>query len=311
MLTIYFKRRATVAAYHAGPAGAYFDQFTAWLAKRGYGCDAVRHLLRGATEFATWVQAPRSGLPTLPSGCWRDFCAHLDKQKRLHGTKGQHSIYWRGAQQFVEFLRAEHGIVAVDAPEQTVLPELVVAFECWMAIHRGIKPSSLDTYRPHVLDLLATLGDQPDYFCATSLRVFVLGYAKRGGRASARTRVKATRMFCRFLIATRRCQPGLDAAVPDIAEWRLASLPRYLPPDDIERVLAACDGTRPIDMRDKAILRKRAAAPPINSNQDRVDVASGNKESIWLLGQVGSFSKVSLNQRSGSRPFSLAVASRL
>ena len=42
MLTTYFKRRATVAAYDSGPAGAYLDPFTAWLAKRGYGSDAVR-----------------------------------------------------------------------------------------------------------------------------------------------------------------------------------------------------------------------------------------------------------------------------
>ncbi len=254
MLTTYFKRPATVAAYHAGPAGAYFDPFTAWLAKRGYGSDAVRHLLRGATEFSTWIQAPRSGLTMLPSGYWRDFCEHLAKRKRLHGARGQHSIYWRGAQQFVEFLRTQHGVVTVEAPERTVTPELVVAFERWMTVHRGIKPSSLDTYRPYILDLLATLGDQPDHFSATSLYAFILAYAKHGGRAAARTRVKATRMFCRFLIATRQCSPGLDAAVPEIAEWRLASLPRYLPPDDIERVLAACNGARPIDMRDKAIL---------------------------------------------------------
>ncbi len=254
MLTTYFKRQATVAAYHAGPAGAYLDPFTAWLAKRGYGSDAIRHLLPGATEFATWVQAPRSGLTTLPSGYWRDFCQHLAERKRLHGARGQHSIYWRGAQQFVEFLRAQHGIAAVEVPEQTVLPELVVAFERWMAIHRGIKPSSLDTYRPHILNLLATLGNQPDHFSATSLHAFILAYAKHSGRAVARTRVKATRMFCRFLIATGQCPHGLDAAVPDIAEWRLASLPHYLPSEDIERVLDACNGERDIDMRDKAIL---------------------------------------------------------
>lgn len=42
MLTTYFKRRATVAAYHSGPAGADLDPFTAWLAIRGYGNDSVR-----------------------------------------------------------------------------------------------------------------------------------------------------------------------------------------------------------------------------------------------------------------------------
>ena len=38
---------------------------------------------------------------------------------------------------------------------------------------------------------------------------------------------------------------------------------------------------------------------------------SGNNSSIRLLGQVGSFSSVSLSQAEGSMSFSLAVASKL
>ena len=170
MLTTYFKRPATIAAYRAGPAGAYLDQFAAWLTKRGYGTDAVRHLLRGAIEFAAWMQSTESSLTTLTGGYWRDFCEHLAKRERLHGARGQHSIYWRGALYFVEFLRIQYGIVAVEVPEQTVPSELVVAFERWMAVHRGIKSTSLDTYRPHIVDLLVTLGHQPDQFSAASLQ---------------------------------------------------------------------------------------------------------------------------------------------
>jgi hypothetical protein len=43
----------------------------------------------------------------------------------------------------------------------------------------------------------------------------------------------------------------------------------------------------------------------------QVEEPSGNSSSIRLLGQVGSFSSVSLSQAAGSMPFSLAVASRL
>jgi hypothetical protein len=155
--------------------------------------------------------------------------------RRNFRRKGQHSIYWRGAKQFTEFLRAQQGIVATKAA--LAPPELVAAFEHWMQIHRGVKPSTLITYRQHVMDLLSSLDPQPEQFNATKLHGFILTYAKRNGRAVAQTRVKAARMFLRFLIATERCQPGLDAAIPTIAEWRLASLPRYLPPADVERVL--------------------------------------------------------------------------
>jgi integrase/recombinase XerD len=61
-------------------------------------------------------------------------------------------------------------------------------------------------------------------------------------------------MFLRYPIATERCQPGLEAAIPTIAQWRLSTLPRYLPPEDVERVILSCDTSRAIAIRDKAIL---------------------------------------------------------
>jgi site-specific recombinase XerD len=46
----------------------------------------------------------------------------------------------------------------------------------------------------------------------------------------------------------------LEAAIPSIAQWRLATLPRYLQPEDLERVIAACDGSTAHGIRDKAIV---------------------------------------------------------
>lgn len=50
------------------------------------------------------------------------------------------------------------------------------------------------------------------------------------------------------------CRPGLEAAIPALAEWPLARLPRYLLPEEVDRVLAHSNRTTPIGIRDKAIL---------------------------------------------------------
>ena len=42
--------------------------------------------------------------------------------------------------------------------------------------------------------------------------------------------------------------------MPTIAQWRLASLPKYLPAEAVEHVLAACDLSPPIGVRDHAVL---------------------------------------------------------
>jgi len=43
-------------------------------------------------------------------------------------------------------------------------------------------------------------------------------------------------------------------AIPMLAHWRLSSLPRYLPPEEVERVIASCDVSSPVGKRDRAIL---------------------------------------------------------
>jgi site-specific recombinase XerD len=61
-------------------------------------------------------------------------------------------------------------------------------------------------------------------------------------------------MFLRFLIAEGKCAVGLDAAIPTAAHWRLASLPRHLQPEEVERLIASCDQASAIGWRDRAIL---------------------------------------------------------
>jgi len=120
--------------------------------------------------------------------------------------------------------------------------------------HRGVRPSTLRTYRPHVIALITELGEYPERCDVAQLRTIILTYAQCQSTTLAKTQVTAFRMFLRFLTATGRCQPGLEAAIPPIAVWRLATLPRYVLPEDVERVIAVCDGATPRGIRDKAIV---------------------------------------------------------
>ena len=61
-------------------------------------------------------------------------------------------------------------------------------------------------------------------------------------------------MFLRYLATQGKCPSGLDAAVPSIAGWRLASLPRCLSDDEVDQLLAACDLALPMGLRDRAII---------------------------------------------------------
>ena len=123
-----------------------------------------------------------------------------------------------------------------------------------MHTHRGTTTATLKIYRLTLLDLLETLGDQPARYDARGLWAFVLDRANRHGLDRAKTVVKALRMFLRFLIAVGHGPLGLDHAIPTMAHWRLASLPKYLSAEAVERVLDSCHCTTLIGIRDRAIL---------------------------------------------------------
>jgi integrase len=66
--------------------------------------------------------------------------------------------------------------------------------------------------------------------------------------------MSAMRVFLRYLDAYGACRPGLEGAVPTIAGWRLASLPRYLSSADVDRLIATCDQSTLSGARNRAIL---------------------------------------------------------
>ena len=70
----------------------------------------------------------------------------------------------------------------------------------------------------------------------------------------AREMTKALRMYLRFLASNGACRAELFNAVSSVPQSRLATLPRYIPTDDIERKIASCDLTRAAGLRDRAIL---------------------------------------------------------
>ena len=154
---------------------------------------------------------------------------------------------------FVSYLREQ---AVVPTPERSPSAEetwpLLAAFRNWMREQRGVANSTLNTYQSTLVDLLTALGDNPSAYTARSVRAFVLDRAKPHGRGRAQGIAVATRAFLRFLIAAGQCTQGMDHAVPGFANWQLASTPRYLDADSIDRVLGACDGEH--RLRDKAVI---------------------------------------------------------
>jgi site-specific recombinase XerD len=255
MLTHYLKEPKTQRHYLGGIAGPYLDEFSRWLAQHGYQRCCIRRRLRGAHRLSMWAEKTGVPLPALNEQALEAFKAHLYAHDGLQ-SPGAYAIQLsRGARDLIAFLRAT-GHIPPAAPLEPTLadPELLVKFHAWMRTHRGTTETTLRNYRPTLLELLQALGEQPNRFTPKVLRTFLLDRAHRHSIAQAKNDVTAIRMFVRYLIAVGCCAPDLDQAIPTIARWRLASLPKYLAAEEVERIIASCDLSSPMGVRDRAVL---------------------------------------------------------
>jgi integrase/recombinase XerD len=251
MLTAYFKNPQTLSRYQEGPAGPELEEFAAWLTQQGYQRSCVRRRVRAAHRFTLWANNVGLALPQLDREALKAFGKQLPQRPASGGF--EHVL--DGTRHFIDFLTAMGRLANPEPPLSTVPePALMIAFRRWMHAQRGTRDITLDNYRLTLLNLLQTLGDRPERYDATTLRAFVLDQASRHGPGHAKQVVTAVRMFLRFLVAMGQCAAGLDQAIPTIAHWRLARLPQYLSDEVVERLIASCDLTTSIGVRDRAVL---------------------------------------------------------
>src|SRR5207245_11449714 len=64
----------------------------------------------------------------------------------------------------------------------------------------------------------------------------------------------ALRSIFQFFLQRGAIERDLAGCVPRMSDWRLATIPKYLSPDEVERLLQACDSQTSVGRRDHALL---------------------------------------------------------
>jgi len=123
---------------------------------------------------------------------------------------------------------------------------------------RGLREVTLHGYEPFIRAFLRfALGQDPlDPSLLTPADVvrFITSLRDRYSARSMKAVRTAVRSLFRFLRANGYCEGRLELAIPAVAHWRMATLPRCLTEQQLKEVLAAFDPTSPCGCRDRAIV---------------------------------------------------------
>jgi site-specific recombinase XerD len=252
MLDAHVSTPVTRRRLRLGPAADHIDAFADWLHHTGYKPLSISGLLRSLAGWTDWMIANKFTAENLLAGFEACKLA-LQKQPRVLYSRGpnQHSL--TAAALFIRFLQS-HGALALPIAPPPVSERwpILAEFRLWMRRNRGLTETTIDVYQYTLVALLEALGAEPGTYSAEALRDFVLDRARPHGIERAKSIVVAVRSFLRFLAVTGRCTP-LEHAIPGFTSWQLSSVPRFLPAEDVERVIDSCKDYR-FELRDRAVL---------------------------------------------------------
>ena len=237
-----------------GDLAPLIERFATHLSGLGHTDFTVDGYRASARHFAVWLDRSGIALNAVDGRVIARFADHRCQcpGKRRHDRLSRK--YVNRVRRFVHFLAAIGAVSLTDPEEAVSTNALVTEFLDWQRRHRGLRERTIMRHGSMILRLLPELGEDPAVYDAGLIRRVVLAMARSNPPVSVRAMTAALRAYLRFLATRGACQPWLDQAVPTIPQWRLSTMPRYLPKADIERLILSCDVTKPHGVRDRAIL---------------------------------------------------------
>jgi site-specific recombinase XerD len=253
MLENFLPNPAVVERLKGGLFGPHLDSFVATRCQLGYAPSTVREQLRLLDNLERWLDRNSLALVDLHEPVVRRFL----EERRSQGRRRR--IDAAALQHFLEHLREKVAIAALTpAVDASPLATLRQRYENYLQKERGLSPVTATGYWPFIRRFLVErFGNSP--LCLREvvphdISTFLLRHARSGRPKVAQLMVTALRSFFRFLFRYAETDRDLAAAVPTVPQWRLAEVPKYLTPAEVEQVIQACQRDTSSARRDHAII---------------------------------------------------------
>lgn len=252
MLEEYFSDASAIGRHREGLLGSHVDRFVVWLNEQGYARASVRGFVVVFSAVGRWLQRRTLGAGDLSTELAARFLRRSDTGEiRPHERASLNHI--------LEYLHRA-GIAARDAsaPEPAAVERLVEEFGRYLRHDRALAEATLHGYCSRIQLFLSACFSTGSVELARlsvkDVQDFTLHYARGRTPRTAQTMLTVLRSFLRFLYLRGLISEKLDDHIPSVASWRQASPPKWLPHEDVERVLNCCDRHSAIGQRDYAVL---------------------------------------------------------
>ena len=235
-----------------GPVGPYIDSYEAEMRGEGYARQTREVQIRLVADFGYWLVKRGIQAQDITSELFRPYLRARARRRRP--TRNDLSAL----QRLLDLLRRKGVVAAAVPPEATPVENVVAEFRLYLRHERALTSTTEKHYATFISEFLAARFGAGSVSLSQLCAADVTGFVRRRAGAIRSKRVQlmttALRSFLRFARYRGDIEKDLAACIPAVANWKQSTLPRALPPDQVEQALNSVDRKTAIGRRDYAIL---------------------------------------------------------
>ena len=274
-----------------GPFAKFLRAFASSLSQQGYTAHYLHRHVMLAARFSQWLKRRRVVARCVNSEHPSQYlrCRHRRRRAAAGDVPSLRKL--------MTFLRERRVIPAekISAPRLVSAERCARAYEQYLRRDRALAKATIVNYVPFIREFLQhRFGDRAvrlSYLRAADVVRFVQCRAQRLHVKRAKLMTTALRSFFQYARLRGEITLDLTAAVPIVASWSMASIPRAIAPKQTRKLLASIDRKSAIGRRDYAILLMLA----------RLGVRAGEVVSLELNDIDWSAGELTVRGRRGRR----------
>jgi site-specific recombinase XerD len=235
-----------------GPLGPYLDTYASEMYCEGYAQQTREVQVRVVADFDRWLARHRLGAKEVTAELFEPFLRA--RARRRHLTRCDLSALKR----LMRLLIRERVVSEPVLPRATPAQRLQTDFCCYLQQERALTSRTQFLYSTFVSEFLKERFGNRSVDLSSLCAADVTGFVRRRAATIQSKRVQimttALRSFLRFVRYRGDIDKDLAACVPAIANWKLSTIPRAIPADQVELLLSSIDRKTAVGRRDYAIL---------------------------------------------------------
>ena len=251
-LEYFFTSPKTISKCSRGPIAGYLEQYAHHLQEQGYARQTGRHHLAVLGAFNDWLDKRNLDATAVNSAT---------AQRYLHWRwrRGRRRDYESAILARLLELMPPALAKAPQPATRTAAEQVVADYQRWLEQERGLAQTTVVYYLAFARKFVTIQFPEGeiDFGQLTPDRItdYIRQQAQQmDGSLRIPLLVTALRSFLRHLLQSGLIQTDLAVCVPAVATWSLSEVPKYLSPEQVQKVLDGCDRNRAGGKRNYAIL---------------------------------------------------------